>query len=227
MTTWTRDELQVIADQVIRSDESLRSALARELHHELGGVLTGLALDLSHIKARIEQDNKAAAEAMESARGLLAEAVAIKRSFIEKLYPSVLHLLGLCPALELLASEFARLRGAEAQIHLDSPPEGMASELCIDLYRLAQAAFTDLAAYTHVSQVSIRFVPNGNEVELEVGASGQPAPAKIPATAAVADPVINYRIRRWGGRITTSAPAAGQYLMKAVVPVAAHAATVP
>ena len=91
--------------QTIREDE--RSRLARELHDELGALLTAAKLDVARLKSRLGSDATAdAAERLAHLNETLNGGIALKRRIIEDLRPSSLSNLGLVAALEILLREF-------------------------------------------------------------------------------------------------------------------------
>ena len=92
--------------QTIREDE--RSRLARELHDELGALLTAAKLDVARLKSRLGTTITAdATERLAHLNESLNGGIALKRRIIEDLRPSSLSNLGLVAALEILLREFA------------------------------------------------------------------------------------------------------------------------
>ncbi len=103
-TTQLRELAQHL--QTIREDE--RSRLARELHDELGALLTAAKLDVARLKSRLGASASAdATERLAHLNESLNGGIALKRRIIEDLRPSSLSNLGLVAALEILLREFA------------------------------------------------------------------------------------------------------------------------
>ncbi|MFS2076832.1 histidine kinase, partial [Curtobacterium sp. CT11-133] len=88
-----------------------REHLARELHDELGALLTAAKLDITRIKARLSGENGDLPARIEHLIETLNSGIALKRRIIEDLRPSSLSNLGLLPALEILTREFAQRSG--------------------------------------------------------------------------------------------------------------------
>ena len=108
--------------QTVREDE--RSRLARELHDELGALLTAAKLDVARLKSRLGASAAPRlAERLAHLNDALNGGIALKRSIIEDLRPSSLSNLGLVAALEILA---ARVRRRAARSRSSS---GSAGEL--------------------------------------------------------------------------------------------------
>ena len=126
----TRDITQ-IANHLQTAREDERSSLARELHDELGGLLTAAKLDVARMRSRLAAAPPEVLERMMHLVKTLDEGIALKRRIIEDLRPSSLSNLGLKAALEILCTEFAerselevehRHRGAAARTTPASSP---------------------------------------------------------------------------------------------------------
>ena len=92
--------------QTVREDE--RNHLARELHDELGALLTAAKLDVARLKSRLGVLTPEAAERLQHLSEGLNSGIALKRRIIEDLRPSSLSNLGLVAALEIQVREFAK-----------------------------------------------------------------------------------------------------------------------
>ena len=102
--------------QTAREDE--RNRLARNLHDELGALLTSAKLDAARIKSRLAGTAPEALERLAHLVGTLNSSIALGRRIIEDLRPSTLGNLGLVPTLEILAREFAEQSGIEVHCAL-------------------------------------------------------------------------------------------------------------
>ena len=99
--------------QIAREDE--RQRLARNLHDELGALLTSAKLDAARIKSRLAGTMPEALERLAHLVETLNASIALGRSIIEDLRPSTLANLGLVSAIEILAREFGERSGV--QVH--------------------------------------------------------------------------------------------------------------
>jgi len=202
-----QEEVELLLNQVLEDQEELRAALARELHGELGALLTGMSLELSAVARGPEVD-----AALDSSRALLREAVVLKRRFIERLYPSTLSLLGLGPAVEGLARTFAEAYGVtvEARIHEVAIPDDCG--LGIDLYRVAEAALENVARHAAAGQVEVMLSEAENGLTLVVRDDG----TGFDVARAGSCPgfrLMRYRLGRWGGALELqSSPGQGAML---------------
>ena len=153
-------DLREIARHLQAAREDERSHLARELHDELGGLLTAAKLDVARLRRPLRELAGAQAPEFADVEARLAHLVqtldsgiALKRRIIEDLRPSALSNLGLKVALENLCSDFAERSGLQvqadiAEIELDDERE-------ITLYRVLQESLTNITRYAQAQRVDV------------------------------------------------------------------------
>ena len=148
--------------QTAREDE--RSRLARDLHDELGALLTAAKLDVARLKSRLPEITPEAAARMVHLNETLNSGIALKRRIIEDLRPSSLSNLGLVAALEIQSREFAEASGLK--VVADFSPVKLRASSELTVYRLVQEALTNIAKYAKATEVHIRLtaLPNGAEI---------------------------------------------------------------
>ena len=137
--------------QNVREDE--RGHLARELHDELGALLTAAKLDVARIKSRLGSNYPEATERLEHLTSTLNSGIALKRRIVEDLRPSSLSHLGLIASLEILAREFQERSGLVVSTALEHVELGGTSQLTV--YRLVQESLTNIAKYADAKEVHI------------------------------------------------------------------------
>lgn len=147
-------QLTELAQHLQNAREDERSRLARDLHDELGALLTAAKLDVARLKSRIGPLTPEVAERLAHLTESLNNGIALKRRIIEDLRPSSLNNLGLVAALEILSREFGESSGLVVETNFDeavrlAPP----SELTA--YRLVQESLTNIGKYAQAGQVRI------------------------------------------------------------------------
>ncbi len=120
--------------QQVREDE--RGHLARELHDELGALLTAAKLDVARLKSKLDVNAPDVTERLKHLTDTLNSGIALKRRIIEDLRPSSLSHLGLTAALEILTREFAQRAGIEVETNLETVELPSATQLTV--YRMVQ-----------------------------------------------------------------------------------------
>jgi signal transduction histidine kinase len=192
--------------QSAREDE--RSRLARELHDELGGLLTGAKLDVARLKSRLGAVNPDAAERLQHLVEGLNNGIALKRRIIEDLRPSSLSNLGLVAALDILVREWSERTETPVESSLEPVRLRPAGELTV--YRLIQEALNNTAKYAHARQVRVSLVSENGEVRVSVEDDG--AGFDVEGSPASAHGLLGmrYRLETEGGRlIVKSKPGEG------------------
>ncbi len=154
--------------QTVREDE--RGRLARELHDELGGLLTAAKMDLARVRKRLVDSGPEVAERIDHLGRTLDLGIALKRNIIENLRPSALQNLGLPRTLEILCSEFSR--ASEIQVDTDIADLTLGGECALSLYRVTQEALTNIAKYAKASRVRVCLEAQPNQVRLTVDDNG-------------------------------------------------------
>jgi signal transduction histidine kinase len=165
----TRDITQ-IANHLQTAREDERSNLARELHDELGGLLTAAKLDVARMRSRLAAAPPEVLERMQHLVKTLDEGIALKRRIIEDLRPSSLSNLGLKAALEILCVEFAERSELQVNTQVDELPLDDAGKLTV--YRLVQEALTNVAKYARAATVDVSVTGHGAWAEIDVRDDG-------------------------------------------------------
>lgn len=154
--------------QDVREDE--RGHLARELHDELGALLTAAKLDVARIRSRLGSQLPEASERLEHLTSTLNSGIALKRRIVEDLRPSSLSHLGLVASLEILAREFAERSGMKIETRLD--PVDLPGSVQLTVYRLVQESLTNMGKYAQANGAEIRVSDEPEQVVIEVADNG-------------------------------------------------------
>ena len=202
--------------QTIREDE--RAHLARELHDELGALLTAAKLDVARLKSRLGV--AAAPDAIERIAHLndtLNGGIALKRRIIEDLRPSSLNNLGLVAALEILLREFGDRSEIELDIHLE--PVSLSASAQLTTYRLVQEALTNIAKYAKASRVVVR-LGHDDEGAVVVSVRDDGIGFDMEAAQATTHGLVSmrYRVEAEGGSMSLDSGPGKGTLIKATIP---------
>lgn len=184
--------------QTVREDE--RAHLARELHDELGGLLTAAKLDLARLVRMHRKQQPELVERLQHMAKLIDEGIAIKRRIIEDLRPSALANLGLLPALEILTGEFAERSGL--QVHTRLEPVALAGDAALAAYRLVQESLTNVIKHAQAQQVWVEIgtaADGGCEILVRDDGVGFTPTARQAGHHGLVG--MRYRIESLGGRM--------------------------
>jgi len=201
--------------QQVREDE--RGHLARELHDELGALLTAAKLDVARLKSKIDIQVPEIAERLRHLTETLNSGIALKRRIIEDLRPSSLSNLGLTAAIEILAREYGERAGIEVETSLE--PVQLPDTTQLTVYRLVQESLTNIGKYAKAQKVLVSVHSHPKHVAVQVRDDGQGFdPASVsPSSHGLAG--MRHRVEAAGGRLTiTSRPGNGA-LVSAILPL--------
>lgn len=203
--------------QQVREDE--RGHLARELHDELGALLTAAKLDVARLKSRIDMGNPEIADRIKHMTETLNSGIALKRRIVEDLRPSSLANLGLSTSLEILTSEFAQRSGIEVEAIFEAVELPEATELTI--YRMVQESLTNIGKYAKASQiqVTVHRYPTYVAVQIKDNGEGFDLASIRPNSHGLAG--MRHRVEATGGRLTINSALGAGTTVSAIIPTGA------
>jgi signal transduction histidine kinase len=210
-------ELTRLAEDLQTAREDERGRIARELHDELGALLTAAKLDAARLKRSLaEVHNPEIDERLAHLTGTLNDGIGLKRRIIEDLRPSSLSNLGLKAAVEILATELGQR--AELKIRTDIEPFELDEAAEITLYRMVQESLTNVAKYAHADEVDVRMVREGDQIIATVRDNGRGFDADRVRGSAQGLVGMRYRVQARGGRLQISSSPGQGTTVSAVVP---------
>ena len=148
-------EVRALAGRLLVAQEEERTAIARELHDEVGQALTTIKINLDTMRVVGAGDPEAQAELLDDGVQLVDEALEQVRDLSLLLHPAMLDHLGLEAALRWLLHSQSQRAGYEVSYRatpLAPPPSPAAALIC---YRVAQEALTNVARHARASHVRV------------------------------------------------------------------------
>ncbi len=167
-----QDQLRRLSGRIMASQEKERTAIARELHDELGQVLTALRMDAVWMQERLRKSDAKIAERAGTMCELIDKTIKDVRSIAIRLRPGVLDDLGLVDALDWLTSDFENRSGITCIFEHADVPE-LNETLSTAAYRICQEAMTNVARYAKASRVSVVLKADKNILSLSVRDDGR------------------------------------------------------
>jgi signal transduction histidine kinase len=157
---------------MMTNQEKERSAIARELHDELGQVLTALRMDSVWLKSRLKQTDAEAAKRVSSMCELIDKTIEEVRGLALRLRPGVLDNLGLVDALEWYTADFERRTGITCLFEHGKIPL-ITDTMATAVYRIAQETLTNVARHAFASRVEVTLQNEENILKLTVVDDGR------------------------------------------------------
>ena len=209
--------LSELANHLQQVREEERGHLARELHDELGALLTAAKLDVARLKSKINATAPDVAERLKHLTDTLNSGIALKRRIIEDLRPSSLSNLGLTAALEILTREYAERAGIDVETSLEPVQLPDAAQLTV--YRMVQEALTNIGKYAKASKVlvSVHGYPTHVAVQVRDDGVGFDPGSVSPTSHGLAG--MRHRVEAAGGRLTLASRPGNGTLLSAVLPL--------
>lgn len=152
--------------------ESERKRIAREVHDELGQLLTASRMDLSMLMTQLTPGSAAAQRALQM-RETMTSMTEVVRHVASHLRPAALDL-GLTAAIEWLAEDFSLRWETQCDLHLprDNEPE-LTESASLALFRAVQESLTNIAKHAQATRVSISMKVEGDMLTLQVADNGR------------------------------------------------------
>jgi PAS domain S-box-containing protein len=157
-------------NEIVREYE--RKNIAREVHDELGQVLTALRMDVAMLKLRFGAADPQLAEKVAGMKALVDRCIQGVRNVAGSLRPAALDM-GLVPALEWLCSESATRIGIPFRLHLEQDDLDLDETRAVVVFRIVQESFTNIARYAQASAVDVTIARQGDELWVKVLDDGQ------------------------------------------------------
>ncbi len=210
----TRD-LQRLSAQLVTAQEEERRIIARELHDEVGQVLTAIKVELSVAQHNIQAAGGAAA-LLDDARRIADGALHTVRDLSQLLHPALLDDLGLPAAVEWYLKAFGRRHDIQVDVLSDHMDERLDARTETTAYRIVQEALTNVARHAGASvcRVYLQRLPNTILVTVEDNGCGfDPAEATRRASRGLGLLSIHERAHQVRGSVQIeSAPGKGTRL---------------
>ena len=144
----------------LSSQEADRGRISRELHDEVGQVLTAVVLHLERLSQRASSE--IAAE-LAATRDLARSSLEDVRRIMHELRPEVLDDLGLASALGTLSTQFSRHAGIPVGTALEDDLPRLTPEAELVVYRIAQEGLTNAARHSECSRIAVRLEQDGDQ----------------------------------------------------------------
>jgi PAS domain S-box-containing protein len=167
----TQDSLRELAAINESARENERKSIAREVHDELGQVMTALRMGLSLMPMQFGADIPGLSESVDSMKALVDRAIKGVRNIATVLRPEALNL-GLVPAIEWLRDEFLRHNAVRCVFDYRGVTDPIDEMRAMLIYRIVQESLTNISRYAKATEVKILVNFSGPNVEVSITDDG-------------------------------------------------------
>ncbi len=195
-------DLQELSTHMLRIGELEKSALARELHDELGGLLVAMRMDLSQLRRRIVLPDEDTQTRWSRVNDALTAGVELKRRIIEELRPTLLDNLGLVAAVRWQVEQSTALGRLQLEVDLPDEEPELADDAAIAIFRSVQEALSNILKHARATRVKLwmRQSDDWLRVTIEDDGIGLPVDADTkPGSHGLKQ--MSFRMQAVGGRM--------------------------
>lgn len=171
-TEEAEQELRRLSNQLVRTQEEERKNLSRELHDELGQMLTALRMEVGRAERAQAVGSPAFAATVAESKSLIERMMRLVRDLAMGLRPSMLDDLGLQPALAWQTRDFARRYNVPVNLLVEGDLERLPDPHRTCVYRVVQEALTNCAKHSSATEIEISLVGGPDRLDVSVRDNG-------------------------------------------------------
>jgi signal transduction histidine kinase len=156
-------QLRALTTRLQQVREEERAMVARDLHDQIGQILTAIKMDMTWLARRLPEKKGEAHDRIKKAIELISDGARSMRKICSGLRPGILDDLGLAAAIEWQAGEFASRTGVSCQVSLPQDDLRLDGDLATAIFRIFQESLTNVARHAEAQAVRASlYTQNGN-----------------------------------------------------------------
>lgn len=212
-------ELRELSAHLLEVREEEKTRIARELHDELGQLLTSLRMDLTSLREAPADERD---EKIQDMGRLLDQTVTATRRISSDLRPMMLDDLGFADATEWLVEDFAKRSGIECQLQFSGNDalEGLSSSVSTAVYRAIQESLTNIGRHSGARSAWVDILAEDGWIHVEVEDDGRGiAPEDLAKARSLGLRGMRERIGYLGGSLEIARAPRGGSRLRVRVPL--------
>jgi len=200
-------QLRALSARLESLREEERRRIAREIHDELGQMLTGLKMDLRWAEKHLARENSKTLnpvlDKIVEAGELASATIGSVQRIARELRPDVLDDLGLAAALKHEAARWQNRTGIACQLSAPEPPLSPSPDVATTVFRIFQEALTNVARHAEATEVQVALREEDAQIVLRVADNGKGIrPADLEGTKSLGLLGMKERAQAFGGEVT-------------------------
>ena len=169
----SQERLRNLTKHLQKIREQERTYLSRELHDELGQVLTGMKMDIRWIERRLPEDSTLILERLHSIVMLIDDAILSVQRISMALRPPALDDFGLGEAIKMVLTDFEKRTKITCEFISTPQHIVLNREMSTEVFRIFQEALTNIARHAGAKNVTILLQNTGDKLIMEVRDDGR------------------------------------------------------
>lgn len=217
-------EAEDLIDRLYAEEEARKRTLIRTIHDDLGGLLVSAAMDFTSVRQRLPEGDLPVLEQFERGRKTLESAIALSRSLVEELRPSILDNFGLFAALRWQLRRASEGSGAALSESYPSVEPAFQPAALTTLFRVAEEAIGKIFNRGNVRSASVNLQIENGGITMRFADDGIPDMASdIEGGATNPLSSMKHRIRALGGTVELVRSDASGTIIQVYMPLSKEA----
>jgi signal transduction histidine kinase len=213
-------ELTALSTHLQGVSEQEKSALSRELHDELGGLLVAARMDLSWLQQRLPTSDPSIEQRFKRIHDSLSAGVDLKRRVVEELRPTLLDNMGLFAALRWQFKETCRRAGLKCTETIPEAEPKFNPDAAIGVFRIAQEALTNILKHAEAKSADLAIGIEGATFVLRVSDDGKGIPpSRLQTVSSHGLSSMRHRTAALGGSWDVRSAGGGGTIVTAIIPL--------
>ncbi len=212
-------ELRRLSLQLVKAQEEERRLVSRELHDQVGQLLTALKMDLGNLRDSLASRDGPESAHLFAADKLLDEVLRGVRGVAHGLRPAMLDELGLVSALECQVREFAARSGISVDLRTDGDLDVLPEAHRTCLYRVVQEALTNCARHAQAKSIAIHLSGQHGRLKMSIQDDGVGLGLRTGGKRGLGLLGVEERVRELGGSVEVASKPRQGVLLKIEMPM--------
>ncbi len=167
----SKTELKELTHHLNTVRENERASISRDIHDHLGQMLTGMKMDLTMLKKKLNE-GQPPDDKINQLESEINETVKLTRRISEELRPPAIDDLGLLASVDSHIDAFQNRTGIKCNLSSNIGELKLTDQLPINIFRIIQEALTNVARHSKATKVNINLNVNNSELLLDIEDNG-------------------------------------------------------
>lgn len=212
-------ELRELSHQLVQAQEDERRSLSRELHDQVGQLLTAVRIGIGNIEEQLGICPEPVRFQIEQTRRIAEQALRAIRDLAMGLRPSMLDDLGLGDALQWQARQHSRLCGVPVSVNLEGELNQLSEVQRTCVYRVIQEALNNVAKHARASDIQVEVTSRLGIVSILVRDDGEGFDVSGHMMKGLGIVGMKERVRQLGGQVNIDSRKGHGTALSVVIPL--------